>query len=121
MSTIIIAAVLGFLWIEINAVNKALRANAEKFDLGYYFKKNLVLLLGNAVGTVLVYLMAPAITIFLRWFLEKWTEDAELIATMSDYVLEPITGASIGLFGSWFVRKMVAKGKSKVDPQEPTE
>lgn len=122
MNIIIIAAILGWLWTELNAVRPVLKETGDKFDITYYLRHNVLNIFLNIVGTGLVYLMAPAITLFLRWFLEKWTEDPALIATMSDYVLAPITGATIGLFGSWFVRKIVDKGKSKVDPNEkPSE
>lgn len=113
MNLLIIAAILGWIWTELNSVRPVLKETGDKFSLSYYLKHNVLNIFLNIIGTGMVYLMAPAITLFLRWFLEKWTDNPTLIAAMSDYVLAPVTGAVIGLFGSWFVRRIVDKGKAK--------
>ena len=121
MNLILINAILGWLWTELRAVRPVLKERKEAFSFSYYLRQNVIGILMNIVGTVMVYLMSPAITFFLRWFLEKWTDNADFVDLMSDYVLSSITGACIGLFGSWFVRKMVDKGKAKVDATDKSD
>lgn len=114
-SLMLIAALLGFIWIELAAVYKSLVAQGVRFSLGYYLRHNILLLIMNAIGTTMVYLMAPAATIALRWFIHKWTNDEGLVQVLSDYVLAPVTGGLIGLMGAWLVRRMVTRVKMKIN------
>lgn len=115
----LLAAILGFAYIEIRAVRSAMRKHDQVFDLRYYLRRNVLLLLMNAIGTALLYMMAPAVMIVLRYFVRKYTSDELLVGALTDYVLTPVVGGLIGLVGSWVVRVGVSKFKKKASAHPP--
>lgn len=97
----ILAALIGYLWIEWTTVSKAIDdSNAlreslgqlpeDRFDFPYYFRKNLMLTVGNIIGVVLLLVAGPDI---LKLEMRYWSDAFPLF-----------TGAIIGLLGSWLVR-----------------
>ena len=115
--TLIITAILGWLYIEWRSIVSGIRdsrATPDKFQLRYYLSNNYPSLILNVIGTVMVFFMSNAIMIAERYLVKKYiTDDAELITSLTDYVLLPITGAAIGLFGAAFVRWSVDKAERK--------
>ena len=47
MNTMLLAAIAGFVWMEIWTVNVSRKKRDEAFDAGYYLKHNWTLILGN--------------------------------------------------------------------------
>lgn len=114
---LIITAVLGWLYIEWRSIASGIRdsrSTPDKFSLKYYWSNNYPAVVLNAIGTVMVFFMSNAIMIAERYLVKKYiTDDADLITSLTDYVLLPITGAAIGLFGAAFVRWSVDKAERK--------
>lgn len=123
MNIILITAILGFLCYEWYIVDKAVRPQpGVHFNALYYLKNNWFAIVGNLLGTALMYLAAPAVMMALHYLVKIKINDPQLVDMLSETILAPVTGGVIGLFGAMFVRYVQDKGKGwfsvKDEPEE---
>jgi hypothetical protein len=122
---LIFTAILGWLYIEWRSIASGIRdsrSTPNKFDLGYYWNNNYPAIILNAIGTIMVFFMSNAIMIAERYLVQKYiTDDPAFIEGLTDYVLLPVTGAAIGLFGATFVRWSVDKSERKAAAKRAAE
>lgn len=111
MITLLVSAILGFVYVEMRNVRRGMRKDGTCFDVGYYLLDNWVELVLNAIGTAILLVMAPAVTHYLRYTASRWIAGVPDEA-LADGVLAPVTGAAIGLIGAMFVRWVVKKGEA---------
>lgn len=116
MNTMLFAAVAGFLWMEIYTVNVSRKKRDEAFDPWYYLKHNWTLMLGNGIGTYMMFLCSPLVIVALKYFASKFIEDPATVELLTDSLLAPVAGALIGMLGARFVRWVFGKGNTKLKP-----
>ena len=121
MNLMTTAALVGFLFVEATAVHKAVKQQPGKFNIGYYLRNNWLLLLLNALGTLLMYMCAPLVLELLRWGIGKWTDDPSMVELLGDTVMLPVTGAFIGLLGAYVVRRFQRWIKEKFGPVDDAQ
>ena len=114
MNTMLLAAIAGFLWMEIYTVNVSRKKRDEAFDVGYYLKHNWTLILGNAVGTYMMFLAAPLVIVSLRYAASRFIDDPEAVDLLTDALLAPAAGGLIGILGARFVRWVFGKGNTSL-------
>lgn len=114
MNTMILAAVAGFLWMEIYTLNTFIKRKKESFNLLYYLRHNWTVLMGNAIGTYIMYLCAPLVVISMKHYASKFIADPEFVEVLTDTLLAPAAGALIGMLGARTVRWVFGKGNTKL-------
>lgn len=121
MNNMLIAAIVGFLFVEGAAVNRSVRQQPGNFDVLYYLKNNWILLVLNALGTFLMYMCAPFVLVLLRWFIGRWIEDPSTVEFLGDSVMLPVTGGFVGLLGAYVVRRFQRWIKDKFGPDDDAD
>ena len=90
--TAVLIAVLGFFARELYALRKV---RFSEFSIGYYLDKNWIVLACNAIGTLMLILLMPAVH-------EYFAYPPELI------------GMVIGIMGPWLIRRLQKEVKDKL-------
>lgn len=100
MNPVLIAAICGFLFRELLAV-EARQDRSKPFDALYYLRNNWIAIALNTLGTIGLYLAIPEIM------------HLQVQHLGAQYPI--LTGFAIGLLGAWLVRKAQDAIKRKVE------
>lgn len=99
MNNMLVAAFGGFVFIELQAI--ATRSQGTNWSWSYYFRRNAAALLGNLVGTYLLYLASPDLIRIERLFIDRY------LPVLSGETMPVLTGLATGLLGAWGLRNGV--------------
>lgn len=100
MNPALLAALCGFLYRELRAI-EGRSDRTRPVDLGYYLRHNWVVVAGNAVGTVGLWMALPELMGLQREVLQD------------EYPI--LTGLAVGLMGAWAVRRLQQLVKQRVN------